>query len=263
MTATAVALALLLVAGSAGAATSDRPPLLRDVGMEARLGAPVPLDLAFRDEEGNAVTLARYFGERPVVLSLVYFGCPMLCGEVLGGLTTALRGVGLEPGTDFTALTVSFDPRDGPEAARRRKAEIVGRYGRPGAETGWRFLTGDADAIRRLTDAVGFRYAWDDVGQQFAHTAMVTVLTPEGRVSRYYQGIEYMPRDLRLGLVEASAGRIGSIADRVLLFCYRYDGATGRYTMTVERAVRVGGLLTFLALGTLVGVLLRRERGPA
>jgi protein SCO1/2 len=250
---------LLLLAGGVHA-DEERPPLLRDVGLEPRLGAVVPADLAFRDEAGAAVRLGQYFDGRPVVLSLVYFGCPMLCGQVLNAVTAALRTLNLDVGRDFTVLTVSFDPHDGPEAARQRKHEVLGRYGRPGADAGWHFLTGDADAIRTLTESVGFRYAWDPVGKQFAHVAVVMVLTPDGRVARYFPGVEYPPRDLRLGLVEASAGRIGSTVDRLLLYCYRYDGATGRYTPIIDNAVRAGALLTLAALGTLL-VVLRRQEG--
>ncbi len=240
-------------------ADDDRPPLLRDVGLDPKLGATVPADLAFRNEAGDPVTLGQYFGGQPIVLSLVYFGCPMLCGQVLNGVTATLRTLSLDAGKDFTVLTVSFDPHDGPEAARQRKRDVLARYGRPAAERGWHFLTGDADAIRALTDAVGFRYAWDEGGKQFAHVAVVMVLTPDGRVARYFPGVDYPPRDLRLGLVEASAGRIGSAVDRVLLFCYRYDGATGRYTLVIENAVRAGALLTLAALGTLVVVLRLQE----
>lgn len=254
----AVIARLLLFAGGISA-DEGRPPLLRDVGLEPRLGAVVPAELPFRDEAGEAVTLGKYFDGRPLVLSLVYFGCPMLCGQVMNGLTGALKTLSLDAGKDFTVLTVSFDPRDGPEAARQRKREVLSRYGRPAAEGGWHFLTGDETAIRGLTEAVGFRYAWDATGNQFAHVGVVMVLTPEGRVARYFPGVEYPPRDLRLGLVEASAGRVGSTVDRLLLFCYRYDSATGRYTPIVENAVRAGALLTLAALGTLVVVLRRQE----
>ena len=254
-----VAAALLLLAGH-GRADDERPPLLRDVGLEPKLGAAVPGELAFRDETGAPVRLGQYFAEgRPVLLSLVYFGCPMLCGQVSTAVTAALRTLNLDAGKDFTVLTVSFDPHDGPEIARQRKHETLGRYGRPTADAGWHFLTGDAAAIHALTDAVGFRYAWDDVGQQFAHVAAIMVLTPDGRVARYFPGVEYAPRDLRLGLVEASSGRIGSTVDRLLLYCYRYNGATGRYTPIVENAVRAGAVLTLAALGMLVVVLRRQE----
>jgi protein SCO1/2 len=241
-------------------AAAERPPLLRDVGLDPHLGAPLPLDAVFRDDTGAARPLREWLDGRPAVLALVYFGCPMLCGQVLESLTASLKPLSLDAGRDFEVLAVSFDPRDGPEAAGRKKAEAVRRYGRPGTEGGWRFLTGDADAIRRLTDAVGFRYAWDAAGAQFAHVAVVTVVTPDGRLARYFPGIDYPPRDLRLALVEASAGRIGTAVDRLLLFCYHWDAATGRYTPIVARALQLGGALTLIALGGLI-VALRRAEG--
>jgi protein SCO1/2 len=236
-----------------------RPPLLRDVGLDPHLGAPLPLDAVFRDETGEARPLGAWLAGRPAVLSLVYFGCPMLCGEVLGSLTASLKPLSLDVGRDFDVLTISFDPRDGPDAAREKKADLLRRYGRRGAERGWHVLTGDADAIARLTAAVGFRYAWDRTGAQFAHVAVVEVVTPDGRLARYFPGIDYPPRDLRLALVEASQGRIGTVVDRLLLFCYHWDASTGRYTPLVARALQLGALLTAAALGTLIVVLRRAE----
>jgi len=243
-------------------AAAERPPLLKDVGLDPHLGASLPLDAVFRDDTGAARPLGEWLDGRPAVLALVYFGCPMLCGQVLEAMTASLKPLSLDVGRDFDVLAVSFDPRDGPEAARAKKAEAIRRYGRPGTDAGWRFLTGDAEAIRRLTDAVGFRYAWDAAGAQFAHVAVVTVVTPDGRLARYFPGIEYPPRDVRLALVEASAGRIGTAVDRLLLFCYHWDAATGRYTPMVARALQLGGALTLLAVGTLI-VVLRRAEGRA
>jgi len=259
---TVLALVGRVSAAAAPTASDERPLLLQDVGLAPHPGARLPLDAVFRDEAGEAAPLARWLEGRPVVLSLVYFGCPMLCGEVLHALTTSLRPLSLEPGKDFTAVTVSFDPHDGPEAARAKKATVVAQYGRPGAERGWHFLTGDAEAIRRLTDAVGFRYTWDAAGGQFAHVAVVAVLTPDGRIARYFPGIEYPARDLRLALVEASEGRIGTVVDRLLLFCYRYDAASGRYTAMIARVVQVSAALTAVALGVLIVVLRRQEGRP-
>ena len=254
-------LAILLLTLN-GAAADDRPLLLRDVGLSPHPGARLPLDAVFKDETGEAAPLGRWLENKPTVLSLVYFGCPMLCGEVMNALTTALKPIALEPGKDFTILAVSFDPRDGPDEARAKKAAAVARYGRPGAAPGWHFLTGDAEAIRRLTDAVGFRYTWDAAGSQFAHVAVVTVLTPDGRLARYFPGIEYPSRDLRFALVEAADGRIGNVVDRLLLFCYRYDASSGRYTPLIARIVRVGAVLTAVALAGLI-VVLRRQEGKA
>ena len=254
-------LAILLLTLN-GAAADDRPLLLRDVGLSPHPGARLPLDAVFKDETGEAAPLGRWLENKPTVLSLVYFGCPMLCGEVMNALTTALKPIALEPGKDFTVLAVSFDPRDGPDEARAKKAAAVARYGRPGAAPGWHFLTGDAEAIRRLTDAVGFRYTWDAAGSQFAHVAVVTVLTPDGRLARYFPGIEYPSRDLRFALVEAADGRIGNVVDRLLLFCYRYDASSGRYTPLIARVVRVGAVLTAVALAGLI-VVLRRQEGKA
>src|SRR5207244_847275 len=258
---------LTLAAGADGAAAptaaDERPLLLQAVGLAPHPGARLPLDAVFRDETGEAAPLARWLEGRPVVLSLVYFGCPMLCGEVLNALTTSLKPISLEAGKDFTALTVSFDPHDSPETARAKKASVLARYGRPNAAHGWHFLTGDAEAIRRLTDAVGFRYVWDAAGGQFAHVAVVTVLTPDGRIARYFPGIEYAARDLRLALVEASEGRIGTVVDRLLLFCYRHDAASGRSTPMIAPAGRVGAVLTVLGLGGLIVMLRRQERRAA
>jgi protein SCO1/2 len=255
-------LALLAMAAVARADAPDpaaRPPLLRDVGLEPHLGASLPLDVPLRDEDGSPVTLGRYLdGRRPAVLVFAYYGCPMLCSQVLNALTRSVKALAFDVGNEFDVVVVSFDPRDGPDAARAKKADIVARYGR-GSGDGWHFLGGDGPSVRRLTDAAGFRYAWDDVGQQFAHVAVVLVVAPDGRIARYFPGIDYPPRDLRLGLVDASAGRIGTTVDRLLLFCYHYDPATGRYTPAIESALRVGGVLTVVALGGLIAVLRRRE----
>jgi protein SCO1/2 len=241
----------------------QRPAALRDVGYDQRLGERVPLDLALRDETGAAVRLGDVLGGRPAVLSLVYYECPMLCTLTLNGLVGALRAVPFEPGRDFSLVTVSFDARERPEQALLRKRAYLARYKKPGAEKGWRFLTGDAEPLQRLTQAVGFRYAWDAETRQFAHPAGVVVLTPEGRIARYLYGVEYAPKDLRLGIVEASQGRVGSPVDRLLLYCYQYDPTRGRYGAVVMRIVRTAGVLTVVALGGFVALALRRERRAA
>jgi protein SCO1/2 len=255
-----LAVALALVAAGPAQAQSQLPPILRDVGFDQRLNEQVPLDLEFRDEAGRTVRLAEYFDGKPVVLVLAYYRCPMLCTEVLNGLVKAMIDVPLSAGRDFNVLTVSFDPREQPDLAAAKRRAYLDRYGRAGAERGWHFLTGDEGPIKRLTEAVGFRYTYDPRHDEFAHASGIMVLTPSGKVSRYFLDVKYSPRDLRLGLVEASEGRIGSPWDKALLFCFHYDPREGKYGVAVMNAVRAGGVLTVLALAAFVGVLWRRER---
>lgn len=238
------------------------PAALRDVGFDQRLGETVPLDLPFTDAAGRPVVLGNYFGQRPVILSLVYFECPMLCPMTLAGLTSSLKPLELDAGDVFDVVVVSFNPAEGSELAAKAKLDAVHRYGRAGAEAGWHFLTGGEDAIRRLTDAVGFRYTWDPERQEFAHAAGVVVLTPSGRIARYFFGIEYPARDLKLGLMEAAEQRIGSPVDQLLLYCFHYDPETGQYAWsgTAIAALRVAALATLLALGSFVFLMVRQER---
>lgn len=237
--------------------------VIREVGFEQNLDAQLPLELEFRDEHGKTVALREYFGKRPVVLALVYYDCPMLCTMILNGLTGSLKAVNLDAGIDFDVVAVSFDPRETAELAAAKKAEYVKHYGRQGSERGWHFLTGEEEPIRRLTQAVGFKYFWDEESQQFAHASGVMVLTPEGKLSKYFYGIEYAPRDVRLGLVEASAGRIGSPVDQMLLYCYHYDPATGKYSLAVMNVIRLLGTATVVVLALFIVVMLRRERRGA
>jgi protein SCO1/2 len=239
------------------------PALLAGIGIEQRLDREIPLDAAFRDEGGREVRLGDYFGERAVILVPAYYTCRTLCNQVLRGLAGALDDVDLEIGRDFEVVTVSFDPRDTAEAARASKRGTLERYRRPGAAGAWHFLTGDEAAARELFDAVGFSYRYDPDLDQYAHASGIMVLTPGGRLARYFYGIEYPARDLRLGLVEASAGRIGTAVDRLLLFCYRYDPATGRYGAVVMGSLRVGAVLTVTGLLLLIVVLGRRHSGGA
>ncbi len=243
-----------------GAPSSQPAPILQKVGIDQKLGASVPLDLIFRDEEGRAVRLGTYFGEKPVILSLVYYECPMLCTLILNGLVRSLRALSFTAGKEFTVLTVSFDPREGSELAAAKKQAYMRVYGRPEAERGWHFLTGEEAAIRRLTEAVGFRYAFDSETGQFAHASGIMVLTPQGRIARYFYGIEYAPRDLRLGLVEAAQGKIGSPVDQILLYCYHYDPKVGRYSLIVMNVLRLAGVATVLVLGGFLVVMFRRDR---
>jgi len=235
-----------------------RPPGLTNVGIEQRLNQQIPLDLAFRDETGKPVRLSDYFGRRPVILNLVYYQCPMLCSEVLSGLTSALRALQFDAGKEFEVLTVSFDPKDTPEMAAAKKAEYLKRYKRPGADAGWHFLSGPQESITALTRAAGFQYQYDSKTGQFAHAAAIMVLTPEGKISQYYYGIEFAPKDLRLGLVQASDRKIGNVVDAVLLYCYHYDPATGKYGAIISRILRLAALATILVMGLTLVVLFRR-----
>ena len=237
-----------------------RPDLLKDVGIDQKLNQQVPLNLTFKDENGNPVQLGQYFGQKPVILSLVYFNCPMLCTQVLNGQEASMKGLPMDAGNQFEAVTISIDPSDKPVMASVKKQMYVGMYGRPNAAQGWHFLTGDAPQIKALADSVGFRYAYDADTKQFAHASAIMVLTPQGKISKYFYGIEYSPRDLRLGLVEASAEKIGTPVDSVLLFCYHYDPSTGKYGLIINRLIQAGGLITVLAIGITMLVLFRRER---
>jgi len=236
----------------------EAPKVLSDVGFDQHLGDTIPLDAVFRDESGRTVRLGDYFGSRPVVLSLAYYECPMLCTVSLNGLASALDVLPFEPGRDFEIVTVSFEPKETPALAAAKKAAYLRRYKRAGAAKAWHFLTGDAAQIRRLTDAVGFKYAWDERSRQYAHASGVLVLTPDGRLARYLYGVEYAPKDLRLALVESSQGRILSPVDRLLLYCYHYDPTLGRYGRSVMAVLRVGAVLTLGGLGAMIFGLRRR-----
>jgi protein SCO1/2 len=241
-------------------AHDDRPVALRGVDLEQKLGSKVPLDLPFRDEAGRAVQLKEYFGSRPLILSFVYYGCEDLCPLVLDGLVRSLRPLSFNIGDQFDVLTVSFDPRDTPALAAAKKRDFVGQYSRPGAEKGWHFLTGDEAAIKRLTEAAGFRFNYESEKDRFGHAAGILLLTPGGTIARYFYGIEFSPRDLRLGLIEASDGKIASPIDQLLLFCYHYDPVTGKYGLLITNIVRLGGVVTVIALITFIAVMLRRDR---
>ena len=240
--------------------SSSLPKALKEIGFDQNLDQQVPLDIPLVDEQGRTVKFGDYFGDKPVVLSLVYYDCPMLCTQVLNGLVSALGVLSLDVGKDFEVVTVSFDPREKPPLAAAKKASLLERYHRPGAAAGWHFLTGDQASITRLTKAVGFRYVWDDGLKQFAHPTGIMVLTPQGKVARYLFGIEYGPRDLRLALVDAASGKIGTAVDQVLLFCYHYDPETGKYGFAIMRTLRIAGVATVLAIGAFIVVMVRREK---
>jgi protein SCO1/2 len=241
-------------------AHDDRPVALRGVDLEQKLGTQVPLDLEFRDEAGRTVRLKEYFGRRPVILSLVYYSCEDLCPLVLEGLVRSLRPLAFNISDQFDVVTLSFDSRDTPALAAAKKSDAVKQYSRPGAGDGWHFLTGDEAAIRRLTEAVGFRYNYESDKDRFGHAAGIMLLTPAGKVARYFYGIEFSPRDLRLGLIEASANKIGSPIDQLLLFCYHYDPATGKYSLLITNIIRLAAAATVLALAIFIVLMLRRDR---
>jgi len=239
-----------------------RPPVLQNVGIEQHLDEQIPADLSFRDETGKPVHLGDYFGKKPMILNLVYYNCPMLCGEVLSGLEGALRVLKFDVGKEFDVLTVSFDPRETPDMATRKKAEFLKRYGRAGAAEGWHFLTGPQESIDALTKAAGFQYQYDPKTGQFAHATAIMILTPEGKIAQYYYGVDYAPKDLRLGLIQASENKIGTLADQVLLYCYHYDPTTGKYGAIISRVLKLAGIATLLGLGILMTVLIRLGSGP-
>jgi len=243
---------------------NQRPPGLQFVGIEQHLNAEVPGNLEFRDELGNTVKLGDYFGHRrPVILNLGYYQCPMLCSELLEGLVGSMKVLTLQLGRDFDVVTLSFDPRETTDMAAAKKRDIMKRYGRANAANGWHFLTGRADQIKILTDAVGFQYQFDPKTGQYAHATAIVLLTPDRHVAEYFYGVEFSPRDLRLGLVQASQGKIGNLTDFVLLYCYHYDPRVGKYGAVIGNVLKIGGIATTLILGTFVFVMYRADRSAA
>jgi protein SCO1 len=266
---TTVALFTLAFSASAGAQMNNgimsppantRPPKLENVGIEQHLDSQIPPDLTFRDEAGKTVKLGDYFGHKPLVLNLVYYNCTMLCGEALAGLASSMRLIKFDVGNQFDVITVSFDPRETPDMAAEKKKDYVGRYGRPSAAQGWHFLTGTPESINALTKAVGFQYQYDEKTNQYAHATAIMVLTPQGHISRYFYGVEFPPKDLRMGLVEASQAKIGNAVDAVLLYCYHYDPQTGKYGAIVANILRLAAALTILFLGGGLLILWRLDR---
>ena len=246
-----------------GPSSTGLPNALRDVRIEQKLDQQLPLDLVFRDEDGNQVKLGQYFGTKPVILSLVYYDCPMLCTQVLNAMITSFRVLPFQVGKEFDVVTVSFDPRETNALASAKKNVYVNYLPekmRASAGKGWHFLTGDPENIARLTDAVGFRYHYDEATKQFAHASGIMLTTPQGRLSRYFYGIDYPARDLRLGLIESSENKIGSPVDQLLLYCFHYDPATGRYGTAIMAVMRIAGVLT--VLGIVAMMLLLKSRNP-
>jgi protein SCO1/2 len=265
-------LALLLGAGAAGAqavpsgmgpAAANMPSVLKNVGFEPQLNAHLPLNLAFRDEAGRHVQLGEYFVQKPVLLALVYYGCPMLCNQTEQGVVGALRMLSFNPGRDYQVVFVSFDPRESPDMAAQKKESAMTHFRRPETASGWHFLTGSKESIDALTQGANFRYSFDQKSNLFAHASGILLLTPDGRISRYFYGVEFPARDIRLGLVDASAGRIGTPIDRALLFCYQYDPTSARYSASILKIIRLGGVLTMLALVAGILIFRRRDVGAA
>jgi protein SCO1 len=251
-----LAVILLTVTVSPALAQKD---ILQDVGIDQHLGMPIDLSLTFKDESGNNVRLGDFFHGKPVILAPVYYACTSLCPMSLNSLVQSLRVLKFDVGREFEIVTFSFDPKETPAMAAEGKAHYLRDYNRPGTEPGWHFLTGDDASIRALTQSIGFRYAWDSNSVQWAHATAILVATPEGNIAQYFYGLEFSARDLRLSLVDASSGRIGTLGDRVLLYCYHYDPATGKYGIAVMRSIRIAGALTMLSLFGFIFLMFRRE----
>lgn len=239
------------------------PAALQNIGIEQKLGEQLPLDTVFKDENGRAVKLGEYFSkERPVVLALVYYECPMLCNEVLNGLTGSLKGISFDAGKEFDVVAISFDARENekPELTKNKKAAYVERYGRPGSEKGWHFLTGEQASIDAVTKAAGFKYQWDEKSNQFAHAGGIMIVTPDGKMSRYFYGIDYSPKDVKFGIMESAGSKIGNPAEKLLLYCFHYDPASGKYGLAILNVIRLGGIATLMGLGAMFFVLWRKNK---
>ena len=250
---------IFFVYGSVVLAQDPPAGVLTQIGVDQKLNAAVPQDLRFKDELGRDVQLRDLFKGKPLILSLVYYECPMLCSMTLNGLVRSMRPLAFDIGDEFEVITISFDPNETPGLAAAKKDVYVNDYGRAGAASGWHFLTGSADSIARLTEAVGYRYQWDQYTKQWAHVSAMMVLTPDGRVSQYLYGIEFSSRDLRLSLVQASQNKIGTLVDRILLYCYQYNPHTGRYGVVIMNTVRLASVATVLALAAFIILNRRRE----
>lgn len=244
-------------------ASNGLPDALQKIGIEQKLGDQLPLDTELKDENGKAVKLGDFFtGSKPVIVAFVYYECPMLCNEVLNGLTGSLKGLSFEAGKEFDVVAVSFDARENekPDLAKNKKAAYMERYGRPGTEKGWHFLTGSQESIDKLTKAAGFSYEWDEKSNQFAHAGGIMIATPEGKLARYFYGIDYAPKDLKFSLMESADNKVGSVAEKLFLYCYHYDPSTGKYGLAILRVMRLGGIATLLILGISLVIFWRRDK---
>jgi protein SCO1/2 len=243
--------------------TTGLPPALKEIGIEQKLNEQLPLDIEMKDEDGKIVRLGDYFNKgRPVLIAFVYYECPMLCSQVLNGLTGSLKGISFDAGKEFDVLAISFDASefDKPELAKAKKAAYMERYGRPGTEGGWHFLTGSEESIKAVTSAAGFSFKWDEKSQQFAHAAAIIVATPEGKLSRYLFGIDYSPKDLKFGIMESAENKVGNLAEKLMLYCYHYDPSTGKYGLAVMNVMRLGGIATLIGIGAMLFVFWRRGK---
>jgi protein SCO1 len=259
-------MALAILQANRAAAHDETPvgslDILDYLGFEQRLNEQLPLDLTFRNEAGQVTPLSTYFDQRPVILAMGYYECPNLCSLVRVGLLEAVQSLQFDTGVEYEVVLISIDPTETPEVAARVKEETLEVYGRSGAEAGWHFLTGEHDNIDLVADAIGFHYAYDGVREQYAHASGIVVLTPTGKVARYFFGLEYEPRDLRLGLIEAANNRIGNVIDQVLLFCFHYDPTLGQYTLAIMTIMRIAGTLTVLIIAGAIWWMLRQESPP-
>ena len=245
---------------NSGPASQKDAANLKDIGIDQHLDTQIPLNIEFKDENGNTVKLGDYFKKgRPVILTFVYYQCPMLCSEVLNGLNSAMGIMKFSAGQEYEVVTVSIDPRDTPAMAKEKKASYLKEYNRPGAEDGWHFLTGNPDGVAQLAKVSGWKYRWDPKLQQFVHAAGIMIVTPQGKLAQYYYGIEYSPKDLRLGLIEASQDKIGTLVDQVVLYCYHYDPHTGKYGAVIANVLRLAGAATVLLLGGFIVLMFRRD----
>ena len=241
--------------------TNGIPPILKQVGIEQKLGSQIPLDTKFLDENGQEVDLKQYFGKKPIVLALVYYECPMLCNEVLNGLVASIKPITFDAGKEFDVIAISFNAKETPELARAKKESYLARYNHSGTESGWHFLTGSQESIDEVAEAIGFHYQWDENSKQFAHAGGIMVATPEGKLSHYFYGIEYAPKEVRLGLIEAAENKIGNPVDQLMLYCYHYDPATGKYGLVIMNVLRVCGVATLIGLLILILILRRQNAG--
>jgi protein SCO1 len=252
-----------MIPDNVGQSSNGLPPALVNVGFDPQLNAQIPLDAAFTDEMGNPVRLRDYSGQKPIVLVFVYFNCPMLCTQVEQSVVGTLKMISFNPGMDYQVVFLSFDPSDTPDAALVKKHQAMSRFARPATEAGWHFLTGSRESIDAVTKAANFRFTYDEKSKVFAHASGILLLTPDGRISRYFFGVEYPPSNVRLGLVDASAGKIGTPVDHFLLFCYQYDPTKARYSATILTVIRMGGVVTLLCIAIGFVIFRRREHRAA